>query len=1005
MKWILLIGLVFSHWAGSENKKPLWKTGKTKVKIQPQYESCKEVNLSSLDLEENGSRKDTTAKFCFSCSIKEVFGFRELKETSQTLQSKTFMDKLRKRVIGQIESKIFQTKALRACATGDRNWLSQQKVDWSLMKAVCKQKNKQLKSSIKIRWTEMRVNLALSQVNPDQIVTGNPYLSFPLSHAISDFSSLPKLTKKEQKTIKKRWVNRLTKTPLDKLTPSEFKAHFLKGEPSKLSARDRRNLRKSTWKMQKEAKDAYFEITSEMPLLGYLKTGNPNKKELDEAFTKMEENLKDLLKEARDLESDEGLFLSFKPLVEELLREDKGYCLVAEKARIKAEKNESFKNWKMLGAGVLATAPCFIAGPVGASICLTTGVGLGVVGYKEAQSATKKSLGRVLMGKQFETMAGLNEKEKEEFLAKLFLPLGAWGTTAVPARAASGAVAKVVKRAKTQTGKRTELPQKSLAERRQLGEKSLERRLNQKETEALERAHHVGMGEKGKDGTSARIGNYTQAQLREKNKILKQAGFSKIEREKLIKDGVVGNKTMEAQATIDKPQRVDKSRTADQRQANREFWQRAEERKAQKLYEIEKQYDIKFEVVEYNGPPLRFIDEEKASVSLGKTLNEEQLSAIEDAHLSGWGKKGKDGTPARIGNYTEAQLREKARILKVAGFSKAEIRKLMEDGVVGYKGLTAAEMFETFGFKKMEKITQTEGLLRHLLDEVYVKEGHLSQSKVSQMEQDVLALYNKTQNYQYKQFIDEVLFDSMKEGKKTSQALLETLLTAPKEAWEEVRNLNLDWFDNTMVTLTNPGVPDRYLKIALDKKDWINLGRLLENPEIAKRVIKKTNEFNSSYIRNSSYSFSEFAQKLSDYVDEMTTEQVENFMKAADSLIKDKNYRVSMNSDSVSSVMHKLAKTLQGRDDVSPEMGDRINYYFNPGKGESRRTHTSNINTESSVHHNILGVSPDASQEQIKKAYQKAAMKWHPDRRPDDPTAAEKFKKIKAAYEALKDSN
>ena len=60
------------------------------------------------------------------------------------------------------------------------------------------------------------------------------------------------------------------------------------------------------------------------------------------------------------------------------------------------------------------------------------------------------------------------------------------------------------------------------------------------------------------------------------------------------------------------------SRAADQRQANREFWERAEERRANSLSEIEKQYDIKFEVVEYNGPPLRFIDEEKASVSWEK---------------------------------------------------------------------------------------------------------------------------------------------------------------------------------------------------------------------------------------------------------------------------------------------------------------------------------------------------------------------------------------------------
>ena len=554
MKWMLLIGLIFSQWAGSEIKKSIWKTGKSKVKIQPQYESCKKVDLSSLDPEEiSPSGKNTNAKFCFSCSTKEVFGFGELEETAQAIQSKTFMDKFRKRVIGQIESKIFQIKVLRACATGNRNWLSRQKVDWPLMKAVCKQKNKQLKSSIQTRWTEMRVNLALSQVNPDQIVTGKPHLSFPLSHAISDFSSIPKLTKKEQKTVKKRWADKLAKTPLDKLTPSEFKSFFLKGKPSKLTTRDRHKLRKSTWKMQKEARDAYFEITSEMPLLGYLKTGNPKKKELDEAFTKMEENLSDLLKEAKDSEGDEGFLLSFKPLVEELLREDKDYCFVAEKARIKAEKDGSLKNWMMLGAGVLAAVPCFITGPVGASVCLTAGMALGVVGYKEAQSATKKSLGRALTGKQFETMAGLNEKEKEELLAKLFLPLGAWGTTAVPARAASGAIAKAM------TGSRRAFSSKSLAERKRLGEKSLGKSLNKKQVEALERAHRVGWGQKGKDGTPARIGNYTKAQLRAKSRILKQAGFSRAERQKLMKDGVAGSiKGAGVRlADIDKIQKID----------------------------------------------------------------------------------------------------------------------------------------------------------------------------------------------------------------------------------------------------------------------------------------------------------------------------------------------------------------------------------------------------------------------------------------------------------------
>jgi len=51
----------------------------------------------------------------------------------------------------------------------------------------------------------------------------------------------------------------------------------------------------------------------------------------------------------------------------------------------------------------------------------------------------------------------------------------------------------------------------------------------------------------------------------------------------------------------------------------------------------------------------------------------------------------------------------------------------------------------------------------------------------------------------------------------------------------------------------------------------------------------------------------------------------------------------------------------------------------------------------------ILGVNRDASEEEIKKAYRKLAMKHHPDRNPDNPAAEEKFKEAKEAYEILSD--
>ena len=50
----------------------------------------------------------------------------------------------------------------------------------------------------------------------------------------------------------------------------------------------------------------------------------------------------------------------------------------------------------------------------------------------------------------------------------------------------------------------------------------------------------------------------------------------------------------------------------------------------------------------------------------------------------------------------------------------------------------------------------------------------------------------------------------------------------------------------------------------------------------------------------------------------------------------------------------------------------------------------------------VLGVSPDASDDEIKQAYRRLAKKYHPDLNPDDKEAAEKMQQINAAYEQIK---
>src|SRR5437879_803494 len=55
-------------------------------------------------------------------------------------------------------------------------------------------------------------------------------------------------------------------------------------------------------------------------------------------------------------------------------------------------------------------------------------------------------------------------------------------------------------------------------------------------------------------------------------------------------------------------------------------------------------------------------------------------------------------------------------------------------------------------------------------------------------------------------------------------------------------------------------------------------------------------------------------------------------------------------------------------------------------------------------YYEVLGLNRDASEEDIKKAYRRLAMKWHPDRNPDNPKAEERFKEAKEAYEVLCDA-
>src|SRR3954465_12862768 len=60
--------------------------------------------------------------------------------------------------------------------------------------------------------------------------------------------------------------------------------------------------------------------------------------------------------------------------------------------------------------------------------------------------------------------------------------------------------------------------------------------------------------------------------------------------------------------------------------------------------------------------------------------------------------------------------------------------------------------------------------------------------------------------------------------------------------------------------------------------------------------------------------------------------------------------------------------------------------------------------TKKRDYYEVLGLNRDAPDEEIKKAYSKLAMKYHPDRNPDSKDTEEKFKEAKEAYEILSEA-
>src|SRR3954454_10575826 len=56
-------------------------------------------------------------------------------------------------------------------------------------------------------------------------------------------------------------------------------------------------------------------------------------------------------------------------------------------------------------------------------------------------------------------------------------------------------------------------------------------------------------------------------------------------------------------------------------------------------------------------------------------------------------------------------------------------------------------------------------------------------------------------------------------------------------------------------------------------------------------------------------------------------------------------------------------------------------------------------------YYEVLSVSREATDDEIKRSYRKLAVKFHPDKNPDDPPAEEQFKELGEAYDVLMDAD
>ena len=143
-----------------------------------------------------------------------------------------------------------------------------------------------------------------------------------------------------------------------------------------------------------------------------------------------------------------------------------------------------------------------------------------------------------------------------------------------------------------------------------------------------------------------------------------------------------------------------------------------------------------------------------------RPLSRREAMAIQAAHKIGEGQLGRDGTPAGIGNYTNRQLRDKVKILRDAGFSRGDRRKLIQSGLIGIGkkqsqvDATNKEVFEEYPNLGLFQVKKAAELFEKMFKEnsilFHPKFKKAIESKSDVKREYLPAIYNNLYNKQSK---------------------------------------------------------------------------------------------------------------------------------------------------------------------------------------------------------------------------------------------------------------